>query len=542
MVVSFNAARTIGLSLLVFLIVIMGLFFVSTTERITDQVYKNLKLRTIQVERLEKIEDLFGRVRKNYTDYIMNKIDDFQIILTSVNQLIVRSKSLRKTIAQEDRENVESIIKNAERLKTTVTLYSDEAKEDPTGASAIEAEIALKEAEILLHISILNLRRDIKAKQEALDKAMLNEARNGRRAAWLAIGGGIFMGLFVAFFMGRALTRPIRQLVDGTEKIAQGNLDFRVEVKSNDEIGQLAHSFNNMAEDLCFSIKKEKEFAAQAISATEIEKKKSEELQKIKKILEKHINELARSNKELEEFAYIASHDLQEPLRKVKTFGGRLIQKYGEVLGDQGQDYLRRMESATNRMQTLITDLLTYSRVTSKAKPFVSVDLNEIVGDVLSDLEIKIKEVNAQIHVDHLPAIEGDPVQMRQLFQNLIGNALKFSKPEVPPVIEIRNVLGSFQGKDPGEESLINEYIHVIKVADNGIGFEEKYKERIFSVFQRLHGRNEYEGTGIGLAVCRKLVERHGGDIKAKSIPGKGSTFIVRLPIVQPKEEKKEEA
>ncbi|MCK5179927.1 MAG: histidine kinase, partial [Candidatus Omnitrophica bacterium] len=139
-------------------------------------------------------------------------------------------------------------------------------------------------------------------------------------------------------------------------------------------------------------------------------------------------------------------------------------------------------------------------------------------------------------------AIEGDPVQMRQLFQNLIGNALKFSKPEVPPVIEIRNVLGSFQGKDPGEESLINEYIRVIKVADNGIGFEEKYKERIFSVFQRLHGRNEYEGTGIGLAVCRKLVMRHGGDIKAKSIPGKGSTFIVRLPIVQPKEEKKEEA
>ncbi|MCK5082761.1 MAG: HAMP domain-containing protein, partial [Candidatus Omnitrophica bacterium] len=318
----------------------------------------------------------------------MNKIDDFQIILTSVNQLIVRSKSLRKTIAQEDRENVESIIKNAERLKTTVTLYSNEAKEDPTEVSAVDAEIALKESEILLYISILNLRRDIKAKQEALDKAMLNEARNGRKAAWLAIGGGIFMGLFVAFFMGRALTRPIRQLVDGTEKIAQGNLDFRVEVKSNDEIGQLAHSFNNMAEDLCFSIKKEKEFAAQAIAATEAEKKKSDELQRIQKNLEKHAAELSRSNNELEEFAYIASHDLQEPLRKVKTFGDRLIQKYGEVLGDQGRDYLKRMGNATNRMQTLINDLLAYSRVTSKAKPFVPVNLNDIVRDVLSDLEI----------------------------------------------------------------------------------------------------------------------------------------------------------
>ena len=354
----------------------------------------------------------------------------------------------------------------------------------------------------------------------------------------------ILIGAIFAYILTRRITIPISRLLAATESVAKGNFSskIRVKVKSRDEIGQLAHSFNKMAEDLSVAMKKEKELAVQATLAAEMEKKKSKELQKAQKDLEKRADELTRSNKELEEFAYIASHDLQEPLRKVKTFGDRLTQKYGEALGDQGQDYLKRMGSATSRMQTLINDLLTYSRVTSKAQPFTAVNLNSIVREVLSDLEIKIKEANAQIHVDNLLAIEADPVQMRQLFQNLIGNALKFSKPGVSPVVEIRSALKSSQGKDADEESLMNECVRVIKVVDNGIGFEEKYKEQIFHVFQRLHGRNEYAGTGIGLAVCRKLVTRHGGSIEAKSTPGKGSTFMITLPIIQPKEEKKGEA
>ncbi len=250
--------------------------------------------------------------------------------------------------------------------------------------------------------------------------------------------------------------------------------------------------------------------------------------------------ELERSNQELEQFAYIASHDLQEPLRKVKTFGDRLAQKYGEVLGSQGQDYLKRMGNAASRMQILINDLLTYSRVISKAQPFTAVNLNDIVHDVLSDLEIKIEETNAQIHVDDLPAIEADSLQMRQLFQNLIGNALKFSRPEISPIIEIKSTLKLSQGEDAGEAALGNNHVCVISVADNGIGFEEKYSERIFHVFQRLHGRNEYAGTGIGLAVCRKIVACQGGSIETKSVPGKGSTFIITLPVKQPNEEKGE--
>ena len=352
----------------------------------------------------------------------------------------------------------------------------------------------------------------------------------------------IILAVLIGFFISRSISESITKLRDAAVEIGKGKLNTKVEITSKDEIGDLGNCFNNMAEDLRFSIKKEKEFAAQAIAATEAEKKKSDELQRIQKNLEKHAAELSRSNNELEEFAYIASHDLQEPLRKVKTFGDRLIQKYGEVLGDQGRDYLKRMGNATNRMQTLINDLLAYSRVTSKAKPFVPVNLNDIVRDVLSDLEIKIKETNAQIHVDHLSTIAADPLQMRQLFQNLIGNALKFCKPEVPPVVEIRDALKSYLNGNDDEESLMDNDFRVITVVDNGIGFEEKYKEQIFRVFQRLHGRNEYAGTGIGLSICRKIVLRHGGGIEAESAPGKGSTFNITLPILQPKNDQGGEA
>ncbi|MBN1869189.1 MAG: PAS domain S-box protein [Candidatus Omnitrophica bacterium] len=266
------------------------------------------------------------------------------------------------------------------------------------------------------------------------------------------------------------------------------------------------------------------------------------ERRRSEKLIFQKVEELNRSNRELEEFAYIASHDLQEPLRKVKTFGDRLIQKYKDVLEEQGRDYLMRMESAINRMQTLINDLLTYSRVTSRAQPFTLIDLNGILHEVLSDLEIKTEETNAQIHVDDLPAIEADPVQMRQLFQNLIGNALKFCKPEVPPCVEIRRVVDVPREEDTDDAPGIDKETCIIRVIDNGIGFEEKYKKQIFRVFQRLHGRKEYTGTGIGLAVCRKIVIRHGGLIEAESVPEKGSTFTIILPLRQSKKEEQKEA
>jgi len=232
--------------------------------------------------------------------------------------------------------------------------------------------------------------------------------------------------------------------------------------------------------------------------------------------------ELARSNQELEQFAYVASHDLQEPLRKIQAFGDRLEEECECSLGNEGRDYLQRMQSAAGRMQTLIDDLLELSRVTTMGRPFTSVDLNVVAREVVSDLEASIEQVRGRVEIGGLPTLEADPIQMRQLLQNLISNALKFHQPDVPPVVEVYGT----QLEDHDETRC------QLTISDNGIGFDEQYLDRIFAVFQRLHGRDQYDGTGVGLALCRKIVERHGGCITARSSPGQGATFVVMLPAV----------
>ena len=235
--------------------------------------------------------------------------------------------------------------------------------------------------------------------------------------------------------------------------------------------------------------------------------------------------ELERSNQELQDFAYVASHDLQEPLRKIQAFGNLLEDEYGPILGEEGQTYLGRMRNAASRMQGLINDLLTFSRVTTKALPFSPVDLNLIAREVVIDLETLIQATHGKVTIEPLPTIEADPLQMRQMLQNLLSNALKFHKPGVPPVVNI-----SAQAQ---VDAQTGEELYLIAVKDNGIGFDEKYLDRIFTVFQRLHGRGEYEGTGIGLAVVRKIVARHGGTITARSSVSEGSTFLATLPVRQ---------
>lgn len=228
---------------------------------------------------------------------------------------------------------------------------------------------------------------------------------------------------------------------------------------------------------------------------------------------------LKRTNQELRDFASIASHDLQEPLRKVSTFGSILEAKFSDPLGKEGQAYLTKMLDATARMQALIHSLLIYARVTTRSEPFVSVDLGKLVKEVLLDLEIPIQETGAEVGTDELPRIEADPGQIRQVFQNLIGNALKFhgGNPRIKVYAE-----ACWEGTCK------------IYIEDNGIGFDELYLDRIFQPFQRLHGKSSpYKGSGIGLAICRKIVERHNGTITARSAPGKGSTFIITLPLRQ---------
>jgi light-regulated signal transduction histidine kinase (bacteriophytochrome) len=227
----------------------------------------------------------------------------------------------------------------------------------------------------------------------------------------------------------------------------------------------------------------------------------------------------------------VASHDLQEPLRKIQAFGDRLYRKFTDHLGEQGQEYLERISTAATRMRKLIDDLLSFSRVASRAHPFEPVDLSEVVRRVLGDLEESLLQSGGSVEVGRLPTIDADPTQMQQLMQNLIGNALKFHRPGVPPVVTIQGEIVTDEGV-AGERP--PDSVCRLVVADNGIGFDEIYRERIFQIFQRLHGRSEYEGTGIGLAICRKIAERHGGAIGASSEPGQGATFVVTLPVHHP--------
>jgi signal transduction histidine kinase len=240
-----------------------------------------------------------------------------------------------------------------------------------------------------------------------------------------------------------------------------------------------------------------------------------------------YTQKLEHSNRELIDFAYVASHDLQEPLRKIEAFGDRLIKKYADILPEDGKMFVDRMHNAASRMRRLINDLLSYSRVTTNAKPFQPVNLGEVLTDVLSDLQIRIEENHAIVESNDLQTIEGDPTQLRQLVLNLVGNALKFRKPDQNPIVKVN----ATRLENPRDLTFIPQL--VITIEDNGIGFDNQFKDQIFTIFQRLHSRNEYEGTGIGLATCRKIVERHGGTIIADGAPGQGSKFTITIPQKQ---------
>jgi len=249
--------------------------------------------------------------------------------------------------------------------------------------------------------------------------------------------------------------------------------------------------------------------------------------------------ELERSNRDLEQFAYVASHDLQEPMRKIRAFGDRLEVKCKDLLDETAQECVSRMQSAAARMQELIEGLLTLSRVTRRAHDFEQVDLGEIVQQVVGDLESQIERVQGRVEVGKMPTIQAEPLQIRQLLQNLIGNALKFHRADEPPVVKIEARYVTPREQRQTRKSLADEKCR-ITVEDNGIGFDTQYAERIFGIFQRLHPRDVYEGTGIGLAICRRIVEYHGGEISVQSVPGKGSTFEVLLPAAQAKKKRSE--
>lgn len=312
--------------------------------------------------------------------------------------------------------------------------------------------------------------------------------------------------------------------VDVTQQVLARQQVDESELRYRSLAGKLEKQVQERTEELA-AINEELTVTNEELSAN------NEEYAAINENLTESTELLIRSNDNLQKFAYIASHDLQEPLRKIQAFGDILKERYADQLGE-GVDYLNRMQVASSRMSTLIRDLLAYSRVATQRDTSTLVSLTQVVQTVLTDLDLRIQETGAIVTLDPLPTIVGDSTQLGQLFLNLIGNALKFQQPDSPPRIQVTNRKVSADRLPAGvRPARISAAYHRIDVADNGIGFDEKYLDRIFEVFQRLHGKSQYAGTGIGLAICEKVVTNHGGAITAISQPSLGATFSIFLPV-----------
>jgi signal transduction histidine kinase len=267
----------------------------------------------------------------------------------------------------------------------------------------------------------------------------------------------------------------------------------------------------------------------------EIKERKASE-DKVKELNRQMLENIVRlesANKDLDRFAFMASHDLQEPLRKIRLFSDMLHAKYKGILDSDANVHISRIQKSVERMQSLIKDILTFSRISNEKESFEKTDLNTLVQEVLNDLESNLQEKKAQVNLGSLPSIEANPGLIRPLFSNLLGNALKYSRKDVNPVINIRSEINMMANGNGVKKNQPNRYCKIY-IEDNGIGFEQEYAEQIFDMFKRLHVSNEFEGTGIGLALCKKIVEKHHGFISARSKVNHGSTFIVSLPMVQP--------
>jgi two-component system, LuxR family, sensor kinase FixL len=474
---------------------------------------------------------LFGAVEKYWTRHL----DAAQTEAESKTKALterVRVQAAEKVAAWEQLHKVKS---EFEARITALTKAGREMEEELDRRKRVERAMSMQSQTIAASKDVLQIH--VQARSKELQKLqrqyelILNAAGEGicgvdpeGKITFVNPTAARLMGLEVEKMVGRKET----ELFGALPQTEPATTEPKTEGRQAEVILTRTDNSTFTAEFMRSQIVENDQLVGRVVLFKDITERKQ-----AAEALEQKADELARSNAELEQFAFVASHDLQEPLRKIRAFGDRLKMKCAQALPVEGADYLERMQNAAARMQTLIADLLTFSRVISRVESFVLVDLAQVVQGVLGDLEVRIEKVGATVEVGELPVIDGDPTQMRQLLQNLIGNALKFQSPGVKPHVRIAARLVS-SPDDYGS----GESFHELTVQDNGIGFDEKYLDKIFAVFQRLHNRQEYEGTGIGLAVCRRIVDRHGGSITARSKPGAGATFVVQLPARTQKKSK----
>ncbi len=422
-------------------------------------------------------------------------------------------------------EQVAIAHKDPEKVKWAKDLQREQGEMDMNAPTGVPWVIRTGEIEHIPHITDEMLQAAAKNQSEL--KLLRDVGIHSAITAPLKIDGKVIGAIsFVSTESHRHYGKndvEIAQALANRASLAVYNANLftgaQAEIKQRKKLQKELERLNEALETRVKQRTKQLEKTNQGLSDEIVQR------HKVEAELQEYSKSLSRSNQELQDFAYVASHDLQEPLRKIRAFGDILESEYSKELGD-GVEYLQRMQNAASRMSVLIEDLLAFSRVSTKQPASDVVDLNSIAHDVISDLEAQIERTRGIVTIEELPSIKADGTHMRQLFQNLIGNALKFHREGVAPVVKVYMCA---EDKANG--------LQTICVEDNGIGFDEKYLDRIFSVFQRLHSRDSYEGTGIGLAVVRKIAERYGGTITASSKKGVGSTFKVTFPMI--KKEKK---
>ncbi len=456
-----------------------------------------------------------GSWRRRTLSQLERKIEDLQLNVTTLQGQLTDSRRVRESLLVSQSKLEEQVTQMAQEK----TKLADELEK----RNRAERALTQRRQELESSRSVLELHVQARTQELQLlqrrHEMILNAAGEGICGLDLD-GKATFANPAVAKLTGW----PLNELVGKTEQeVFFGNGANTKGVPASQSPGEQVFCRRDgsryVVEFVKTPLKEEgREIGSVLLFKDITERKKTEET------LAQRASELARSNAELEQFAFVASHDLQEPLRKVQAFGDRIKAKCEGEQSAEVRDYLDRMQNAAARMRTLINDLLTFSRVIRSSEPFVPVDLGAVTREVLSDLEVLVEKKGGKVDVGSLPTLDADPMQMRQLMLNLIGNALKFQPADGNPQVKIS--ARSFS-------TLAGEQLWEMQVQDNGIGFDEKYMDRIFAVFQRLHGRSEYEGTGVGLAVCRRIVDRHHGTITAKSKPGSGATFIVTLPAHQ---------
>ena len=527
------------------------LIYKNFTGKITKQLLLNYE------QRAHLLNDL------NQTYEVINEIplqenDDFtDASSNNANSLLVKSRNLcAETIdfVSSNQNNEKRVIQNkSEQLKNNLAVLRDELQRSAEAGKLnpdIQRNIlkAMNTSQSLLNLSeeISSLLQKSEKYQRQISSTLklagtmqnneldtltnnisMTAARSKLILVILAIVSSAF-ALLVTEYFTRLITSSLSALIKSTRIMSKGNFRHRTVKLYNDEIGTLADSFNLMAqelEDLTYKVDNLNHEIAEREKAQKLVEVANGQLAHFNEELSQTAHKLEQANQELKDFVYIASHDLREPLRKISSFGGMLKESLEGKLSPDDNENMKFMIDGAERMTKMIEGLLMYSRLGTQESSFEEVDLNEAVEQI-KELEVAktLEETKGIIDVPQtLPTIYANPIQIRQVFQNLISNGIKYHAPGVQPRIEITSLA---EGDDKVR----------INIKDNGIGIEEKYFTEIFKMFRRLHSRREYEGTGIGLSICKKIVEKHKGTIGIESEPGKGSTFWFVLPLMRRKE------